>query len=61
MNAPPLGKAILRHMTKQFFTEYLAFIRQLFSFAKQYDAIKQDDENAMQEMTSEAFWRDIYK
>ena len=45
---------------KQFFVEYFAFIRQLFLFAKQYNAIKQDYEKAMQEMTSEAFWRNIY-
>ena len=49
------------HDKKQFFSEYLAFIQQLLSFAQQYDALKQDYEKAIQEMTSEAFWRDIYK
>jgi len=46
---------------KQFFAEYFAFIQQLFLFAKRYDAIQQEYQKAMQEMTSEAFWRDIYR
>ena len=51
---------IAEHDKKKFFTELLAFSRELWRFAFRYKSLKREYIKALPEMTSEEFWRKIY-